>query len=118
MSKFRFAGTVKEIVVSPGEKLLRLYPDREYISSFKKDKDTTITYAVLQAEDSKVLGYAFAFENAVSLECDVKSCLMSIGTHYVLSLTTDIGKGIVDVTFLDIPDADKGKYSIEAIRVA
>ena len=43
---------------------------------------------------------------------------MSIGTHYVLSLTTDIGKGIVDVTFLDIPDADKGKYSIEAIRVA
>jgi hypothetical protein len=109
MSKYRFAGTVKEIVLRPGEKLLRLYPDREYISSFKKDKDTTITYAVLQAEDPKVLGYAFAFENAVSLECDVKSCLMSIGTHYVLSLTTDLGKGIVDVTFLDIPDADKGK---------
>ncbi len=118
MSKFRFAGTLEEIVAAPGKNHLLFRPDREYVSSFKKDKGTTFTYAILQPDDKRAVGYAFEFKNTLKLECDVESAHMHVGTHYTLLFTTDLGKGIVDVTFSDIPAATKKKYAIESIRVS
>lgn len=121
MSKFRFAGSLKETVVSTAKTLLLLVPDQEYVSSFKKDKDTTIKYAILQSEDKSAVGYAFEFDNTIKLECDEKSTHLNVGVHYLLSLTTDLGKGILDVVFTDIPDtatlpSTKNKFAIESIR--
>lgn len=121
MSKFRFAGTLKEIEVSSSSMVLYFAPDQEYLSSFKVDKDKTTKYAIIQPVDKDKVGYAFEFDGTVKLECDTKSAHMNVGAHYLLSLTTDVGKGIIDVVFKDIPDTAtlpsiKKRFAIESIR--
>lgn len=121
MSKFRFAGTLKEIEVSSSSMVLCFAPDQEYVSSFKADKDKTTKYAIIQSDDKNNVGYAFEFDGVVKLGCDAKSMYMNVGAHYLLVLTTDVGKGIIDVVFKDIPDtatlpSTKNKFAIESIH--
>ena len=85
--------------------------------SFKVDKDKTNKYAIIQSVDKDKVGYAFEFDDMVKVEPVKASTPMNIGTHYVLYLTTEIGKGIVDVEFTDILDtAINKKFAIESIR--
>lgn len=118
MEQFRFAGSLKEIEATKSKTQLQFVPDREYVSSFKSDTDETITYAVLQPAAKRQLGYVFEFERVVKLECDAKPVPMLIGMHYAWLLTTEVGTGIVDVAFADIPDAKRNKYAIASIRVS
>lgn len=122
MSKFRFAGTLKEIAMDKSGINLKFIPDQEYASSYKKDKDTTVTFALLQPVGTKV-GCLFEYSNHVvlTLSSGTPCHHLTLNLHCMLELDTTSGSGICDVIFSDIPASAKGApfgntFAISAVR--
>ena len=103
MSKYQFAGTIKEIVVEKSNVVLKIIPDQEHVSSHKKDKSNT-TYALLQPDDDKEIGWVFKYSEYVYLEVPKGTPChhLTVNLHCFLTLDTDLGSGMCDVTFSDI----------------
>lgn len=121
MSKYRFAGVVKEITVEKAKTILKFVPNNEYVSTHKNDKEEATTYAILQSDDKSFIGYAFEYRKVVTIEFENNCTHMSVGMNCELSMEAASGVGIVDVTFTDILDtatlpATKNKFAITSIR--
>lgn len=122
MSKYRFAGTIREIAVETGNVILKFIPDQEFVSSYKKDKDVT-TYALLQPDDDKDMGWVFKFAEYVYLVVSKSTpCHYLTGNlHCSLELDATSGSGICDVVFSDIQACTVNppplcKFAITSVR--
>ena len=122
MSKYRFAGKLKEIAADITGVNLKFVPDQEYVSSYTKDKDNTITFAVLQPVNAKT-GYLFKYSDHVVLTvASGTPCHhLTLNLHCVLELDTKTGSGICDVVFPDIPYNTTGTphgntFAVSSIR--
>ena len=118
MSKYRFAGTIKEITLDSKNIILKFTPDQEFASSYTKDKETT-TYALLQPVDDKDVGWLFKYSDYVKLAVSKMMTypLFVLNCHCLLELEVATGSGLCDVTFSDIPvGATSGnQFSITSI---
>ncbi len=104
MSKYRFAGTIKEISIDTTNIILKFTPDQEFISSYRKDKETT-TYAILQPVDDKDAGWVFKYSDYVNLTTSkgYPCHHLTLSLHCRLELDVATGSGLCDVTFSDVP---------------
>ena len=113
---------MKEIATDKSSINLKFVPDQEYASSYKKDKDTLVTFALLQPVDTKV-GYLFEYSNHVVLTVSSGTPChhLTLNLHCVLELDTKTGSGICDVEFPDISGGTTGTpggntFAISSIR--
>ncbi len=120
MSKYQFAGTIKEIVVEKSNVVLKIIPDKEYVSLHKNDKINT-TYALLQPDYDKGIGWVFKYSEYVYLEVSKGAPChhLTVNLHCSLTLDTTLDSGMCDVTFSDIQKCTTSpvyQFAITSVR--
>lgn len=117
--KFRFAGTLKEISTDKTSIVLKFAPDQEYTSSYKKGKEAVITYAILQPDDDKDIGYVFKYSDDVRLVVSrATPCHhLTVNLHCLLELDTTLGSGLCDITFSDVEECSTATSSVSQFSI-
>lgn len=109
MSKYRFAGTIKEIKSTTSSKELAFVPDREYSVSEKRGKEE-ILFVALLPEDDKEVGIVFKYADNVRVVDKGKAKwapTWKINGHYALVLESVTDEKDCDI---EIKDALTSKY--------
>ena len=91
MSKYRFVGTLKEIVLNDGKVTLGFVPDAECSSIHKESKKKNVAqkFAILQPIGTYT-GRVYAYKDSIAFEVECKGGVrMSIGRHCEMMLEDD-----------------------------
>ena len=109
MSKYRFAGTIKEIKSTTSSKELAFVPDRESVVSEKRGEDEILFVAFLP-EDDKEEGIVFKYADNVRVISKAKTTgrgkvewtpTWKVGGHYKLEFENVTVEKDCDVVFND-----------------
>ena len=104
MRQYRFSGTVKRIEWKfKGDASVAFVPDMEYSSSYKKEKDVTISFAVFQPVEEKGEGFVILYDKDVVFSHVKDVFHFSCGAHVTL--------------ILDKVDAKKADFSLSTTRL-
>ena len=106
MSKYRFAGTIKEIKSTTSSKELAFVPDREYAVSEKDE----ILFVAFLPDDDKEVGMVFKYADNVRVVDKDKAKwapTWKINGHYALVLESVTDEKDCDI---EIKDAPTSKY--------